>query len=191
MSTWSLWWHYFFVMPYCVYFIWLTIYGICQFILTDKVADGTLDSVYRSFSKSVKVPKSLQFIPKPIVYLGFHFLYYTICHCIAVCLWYSYILNMAMNIFLMQWSIYQGANYYMDYFAKRYESQLAKLERLEEVVVSTPTLRRQGSVKSGGGSSSARINTKVGSAVSPRILKLSSEDKIEIPSTSSPVDKKT
>ena len=198
MSTWSLMWHNFFVMPYLVYFVWLFFYGIFQFVLTDKVADGTVDSVYQSFSKSVKVPNSLSFIPTPILFLFFHFVYYTACHLVAVCLWYSYILNMFVAIFLMQWSIYQGANYYMDYFAKRYESQLAKLDKLEEVVVSTPTIRRQGSNRSntpGGGSSSLRINTKAGtgSPAIPRVSNLTppSASPVIQPTTDSPLDKKT
>ena len=117
-------------------------------MLTDKVLDGTLESVYKSFSKSVKVPKAMSFIPKPILFLFFHFFYYSVCHLIAICLWQSYFVNMLVSTFLLQWAVYQGANYYMDFFAKRYESQLAKLDQLEEVVVSTPTLRRRGSTRS-------------------------------------------
>lgn len=70
----------------------------------------------------MKVPKALIFIPKPVFFLVFHFLYYSACHCCAVLFWHSYILNIAVACFLMQWSVYQGACYYMDYFAKRYET---------------------------------------------------------------------
>ena len=105
------------------------------------------------------IPKSLGFIPKPIFFLFFHYVYYQACSCIAVLMWHSYILNMAVACFLMQLSVYQGACYYMDYFAKRYESQLAKLDKLEEVVVSTPTLKRQGSARSQDKKSPRDIST--------------------------------
>ena len=134
-----------------------------NFVLTDKVSKGQADCTFNYFKKSMsKLPKSMDFIPRPVLFLFFHFLYTLLCHCIAVLLWHSYILNMAVACFLMQWSVYQGACYYMDFFAKRYESQLAKLDKLEEVVVSTPTLR-QGSNRSQGNDStkSPRLRPKV------------------------------
>ena len=123
MSTWPLFWQNFFVIPFTVYFCYLAFYGLMNFVLTDKVSKGQADCTYNYFKKSMsKLPKSMDFIPRPVLFLFFHFLYTLLCHCMAVLLWHSYILNMAVACFLMQWSVYQGACYYMDYFAKRYES---------------------------------------------------------------------
>ena len=160
VSTWPLFWHYFFVMPSMIYFPWLIFYGLCNFVLTDKVINGTLDCSYKYFQKSMNLlPKSMSFIPRPLIFLFFHWVYFQTCSLMSVLLWHSYWLNMAMACFLMQWSVYQGACYYMDYFAKRYESQLSKLDKLEEVVVSTPTLKRSGSNRSlsNDNSSSLRV----------------------------------
>ena len=147
MSTWPLFFHNFFVTPYLIYFCWIVFYAISQFVVTDKVNKREADSSYTTFAKHIDrvVPQSLCIIPKQLWFLFFHFLYFAVTHLIAVLLWHSYWLNMAVACFLLQWSVYQGACYYMDYFAKRYEMQLAKLDKLEEVVVSTPTLIRQDS----------------------------------------------
>jgi hypothetical protein len=124
MSTWPLMWQHFFVYPYLIYFCWLVFYGFAQFVVTDTVTNMQADSCYTSFRKHIDkvVPQSLSFIPKQIWFLFFHFVYFTVCHFIAILLWHSYLLNMAVASFLMQWSVYKGACYYMDYFAKRYES---------------------------------------------------------------------
>ena len=51
-------------------------------------------------------------------------------HCIAVVCWHSYWLNITVVVFVMQWAIYQGACYYMDYFAKKYEKQLQQMDEM-------------------------------------------------------------
>ena len=53
MPDWSTWFHYFFVMPLLVYFIWLFVYGVCLFVITDKVQDYSYDSVYRIFTRGI------------------------------------------------------------------------------------------------------------------------------------------
>jgi hypothetical protein len=132
--------NYFFVMPLAVYFAWLAVYGVINFLCTDKVLDYTHDTVFRTFMTNKgllkMLPKWSACIPLPIIFLFCHFLFYFVTHCLAVCLYHSYYLNMLAAFFFMQWSVVQGACYYMDYFSKRYESQLSKLVQLEGHVVS-------------------------------------------------------
>ena len=49
LSTWPLFWDHFFVKPFFFYLVWITFYGICNFVLTDKVRNGTYDCTYKYF----------------------------------------------------------------------------------------------------------------------------------------------
>ena len=71
----------------------------------------------------------------PIIFLFCHFIYYFVGHLWSVLLWHSYYLHLITCVAWVYWSFYQGACYYMDYFAKKYESQLAKLSQLETEIV--------------------------------------------------------
>ena len=107
MTTWDGFWHYFYVMPFILYLPWVIFYGLCNFVLTDKVLNGTSDCTYKYFQKSLNLlPKSMSFIPRPIIFLFCHYLYFQITACISVILWHNYWLNIAMATFLMQWSVY-------------------------------------------------------------------------------------
>jgi len=123
--------------------MWLAGYGFLQFVCTSKVADFTLDSSYRTFCSSPEQRKSVEFIPipMPLIFLGAHFIYYFVLHCWAVLLFHCRWLNLLACLIWCTVSFFQGANYYMDYFSKKYEVQLAKLSQLQEEVVSTPTLK--------------------------------------------------
>ena len=95
-----------------------------------------IESVYKTFVKGAKLPKSLGIskLPLPIQYLLTHFVFIAIAHLLAILCWYSYIFHMTIAMMWMEISVYNGACFYMDYFSKRYESQLAKLEKLETVI---------------------------------------------------------
>lgn len=111
-------------------------------MLTSKVADYTLDSSYRTFTMDPKLREKFAFlpIPMPLLFLASHFFYYFILHCWAVLQFHCYYLNLLTCLIWCLTSFFNGANYYMDYFAKKYEAQLTKISQLQEEVVSTPTL---------------------------------------------------
>ena len=130
--------------------MWLAIYSFLTLVCTNDVRNYKVDSVYGTFTRNqglLKTLKSVLWIPMPILFCICHFGFYFVTHLVAVVMWHSYWLNMLMAIFLMEYSVMQGAHYYMDYFAKRYENQLAKLNQLEETVAQTPTLKRRISLK--------------------------------------------
>ena len=97
------------------------------------------------FSKDPTLEKKLGpfgFIPKPLLFLAFHFCWFFVCHLVSIISCWSFVFNTVFAISTMQWSCFQGACYYMDYFSKRYAKQLEKLSQLEEIVLETPTVRK-------------------------------------------------
>ena len=121
-SNWESFIDNFFKWPLFIYFVWLLIYGVCNFVLTSKVSDFSIDSSYGYFSQNPALRKKFSPVPMELVFLGAHFLYYFVLHCWAVLLFHNYWLNILACIVWMLWSFIQGANYYMDYFCKKYEA---------------------------------------------------------------------
>lgn len=114
--------------------MWAFFYGISQFVITDKVVKYEVDSVYGIFTKSKSYQKKTatmqKYVPLPLIFLAGHFLFFFVMHCIGVMCWHSYWFNIVFVVFVMQWAIYQGACYYMDYFAKKYEKQLQQMDEM-------------------------------------------------------------
>lgn len=156
--TWGDFTTYFIVEPTKIYFVWLFFYGIVNFVVTSKVSDYTYDSSYRTFTTNPALTKHVENVPLPmqIIFLACHFLYFFVLLFLGIILWHSYVLNLVAIIFWLTMSAWQGANYYMDYFCKKYEAQLMKLNNLQEEVVSTPTLK----ISSKTGSPAADISSK-------------------------------
>ena len=124
-ETWGAWFSAFFVMPVSTYLLWAVAYGISQFVVTDKVVKYEVESVYGIFTQNKAIVKTvkplLKFLPMPIVFHLGHFLFFFVMHCVSVICWHSYWFNIAIVVVVMQWAMFNGANYYMDYFAKKYE----------------------------------------------------------------------
>ena len=116
--------------PIKIYLCWLIGYGVLNFVCTSRISNYEADSSYKTFTTIPSLRKKVEFmsfIPMEIVFLLCHFLYYLVLHIWALLMYNFYYLNMAACAFWCIWSFFQGANYYMDYFAKKYESQLNKL----------------------------------------------------------------
>ena len=128
-STWLAFFEVFFANPLKIYFSWLIFYGLTQFVFTSKVADYTLDSSYRTFTMDPGLRKKVAWLPlpMPLIFLLSHFLYYFVLHCWAVLQFHCYYLNLVTCFVWCLTSFFNGANYYMEYFAQKYEIQLNKL----------------------------------------------------------------
>jgi hypothetical protein len=60
-----------------------------------------------------------------IIFMFFHFLYFFSCHLLAILSLYNFKFCIAYMFILLTISAKNGANFYMDYFAKEYEGSMA------------------------------------------------------------------
>ena len=137
-ETWGDWIMDFFVYPFGLYFVWLCFFGFFNFVITSKVSSFEIECTYKYFGKDIYLPKWLgpiRNLPLEIVFLLGHFAWFAVAHLLAIIQFYCYYLNLVTIVILLQIAVYNGACFYMDYFSKRYEKQLAKLDQLEEVVI--------------------------------------------------------
>ena len=78
--------------------------------------------------------KSLKIKPSPFVFMGCHFLLWFSTSLIAVVCYTSVYVNTALMVYYLYCCLWNGSCYYMDYFARKYEVQLAQLEKMEKGV---------------------------------------------------------
>ena len=111
--------------------------------MTKDVLNYKLDTVYRTYTTNPSLlallKPVLKFLPLPIVFLLSHFVLFFMTHLLSVISYHCFWINAILCVFYLEWAISNGANYYMDYFSKKYEKQLEKLTLLEEDVLTTPT----------------------------------------------------
>jgi len=54
-----------------------------------------------------------------------HFIFYAVTHFLAILSFHFFWISFTIAFFMVTCAIWNGASYYMDYFAKVYEGQLA------------------------------------------------------------------
>mmetsp|Transcript_27191 Transcript_27191/g.31365 ORF Transcript_27191/g.31365 Transcript_27191/m.31365 type:complete len:83 (-) Transcript_27191:27-275(-) len=68
------------------------------------------------------------------VYLGSHFLVAHITMTIAIGCYFSFYFHCIIMVFLSCTCFWNGATFYMDYFSKKYEANLAKLDDVHKKI---------------------------------------------------------
>lgn len=118
------------------YLCWVTWYGFVNFVLAaDTIKKKNYDSTYVHFGKKAFVKKLLDKFPRfmhGVVFCFGHFLFWFTFHIVAIVQYHFFWLNTAAIIGWGVISVWNGACYYMDWFAKKYEAQLQKLKALED-----------------------------------------------------------
>jgi hypothetical protein len=126
--------------PTYFYLTWLGIYWVFNFIIAWKVIEekkyNTLyvwfnsQKYWQNYYKGGKVYALIgDWTPKIYFAIG-HFIYYLIDHVLAMAAFEYYYVDSFFCCYFMFVACWNGANYYMDYFASRYEAKLAALEAL-------------------------------------------------------------
>jgi hypothetical protein len=124
--------------PLIFYFSWLICYAIVNFVISyEKIRSKNYNTLYLWFSQKPYWRAKIQLYEKwlgqwtgPIIFMFGHFIFFITTHCIAMVEFDNYYFNVTMMTFYVGCSLWNGANYYMEYFSKRYESKLASIEAL-------------------------------------------------------------
>uniref|UniRef100_A0A7S3MV10 Glycerophosphocholine acyltransferase 1 n=1 Tax=Strombidium inclinatum TaxID=197538 RepID=A0A7S3MV10_9SPIT len=126
----------FFLAPVCLYFLWVTVYFIINFVVSaDRIRQRNYESMFVYYDKQGWAHRILYRLGNrmaPAIFLSLHFLFFLTCHCFSILCYYSQVFNTLALVFWLTWSIQNGASFYMDYFSKKYEVSLQKLEQVEQ-----------------------------------------------------------
>ena len=72
--------------------------------------------------------------PNPFLFMLGHFSVWFGCLLVAILCYTSFYLNTILMCYYLYCCLWNGSCYYMDYFARKYEMQLAQLEKMEKGV---------------------------------------------------------
>ena len=112
-------------MPFAVYFFWLVIYGLVNFVLAaDLIKRRNYENLYNHLKTKPAVNKIINRLgPKvaPLAFLGGHAVFWFTCHLMAIVQFQSYWISHAFLVYWLYVAIWNGSCYYMDYFARKYE----------------------------------------------------------------------
>ena len=107
-------------------------YSFVNFYLAEqKIKKNNYNTLYLYFTTQPfwrkvieKNRKCFGFASGPITFLIGHFVFFIISHILAMAEFEYYEFNVFLMSIYIGFSIWNGANYYMEYFAKKYEAKL-------------------------------------------------------------------
>eukprot|EP00127_Corallochytrium_limacisporum_P002673 Clim_evm109s134 gene=Clim_evmTU109s134 len=68
------------------------------------------------------------------MYMTLHIALTLVTCTLAGFMWQSFVLHTSFLAFVLMWSMWNGANFYMEFFSRKYEQQLAKITAIEQGV---------------------------------------------------------
>ena len=111
-----------FVLPYIFYFIWAILYYIFNFIVKEKRIREreyfTLYTYYQTvqWTKTFITKNGLEKIPSPLMFMIFHFIYFSISHIFALLAYYFSLIHTILTFTWLLISIWNGSCYYVKFF---------------------------------------------------------------------------
>lgn len=117
-----------FVIPYLVYFVWAVIYYQINFrFKTKKIEEKEYKTLFKYFSQNVPWSKKLieEVGPKksPMLFMGYHCVYFSISHFFAVISFYSTLIHTFLMLMWLTIGVWNGSCFYVKFF--EYTKQLA------------------------------------------------------------------
>jgi len=124
----------FFGYPLILYFTWFAIYFMINFVFArERISRKKYDNMFKLYWNQKWSHALLSALGKDKVYLMFffvHFSFFFSCHLVSIlCFYYEYFHTFAV-CFWLTWSVWNAANFYFNYFSKKYEGSLAKMEEI-------------------------------------------------------------
>lgn len=124
-QTWTDWYFEMFVYPIALYMVWAIIYYLINFVIAEEaIRTKNYDTTYMYFSRKSWVKDLFNKFGDgmaPIVFISCHFGFFLCTLIVAIICYYLKYLNLFIVCGLYLVSFWNGAGYYMSYFAKNYE----------------------------------------------------------------------
>lgn len=114
-----------FVYPISLYLVWAAVYYLINFVIAEElIRKKNYDTTYMYFSRKGWVKAIFNKFGDalaPIIFICCHFGFFLLTHLVAILCYYVKWLNITIVCGLYLVSFWNGAGYYMSYFAKNYE----------------------------------------------------------------------
>ena len=125
-----------FVIPLLLYLLWAGLYSLKVFVISSKkIKEKNYETMYvyymdQPWAASILSRFGLRFAP--LVFMSLHVSFFVISSIFALLAYQSFYLHTFLLLMWVTLSIWNGANFYMEYFSRKYEQSLRALEELQE-----------------------------------------------------------
>ena len=134
------------VIPTATYLVWSASYSFINFVFkAKKIKRNNIQTLYRQFEAMPAIQnylKSKNLEMRPWVFMLGHFTLFQVTSLLALisyhCMWF----NVILMVTYLTVSAWNGANYYMEYFSKRYEKTLQQLQELHDQAAEAETSKK-------------------------------------------------
>ena len=124
-----------FLIPFGLYFLWAFLYYMKMFVISPKrIAERNYETLFIYFMKMKTPNRVLQMFGQslaPLFFMCFHAGFFIGSSILAILAYNSYIFSTLLVIAWTTNSLWNAANFYMEYFSKKYETNLKMLEQME------------------------------------------------------------
>ncbi|CDW79016.1 UNKNOWN [Stylonychia lemnae] len=125
-----------FFIPFAVYILWAFLYYMKVFIISSKkIKERNYETMYiyyynQAWAKKILDKAGPQF--GPIVFMSFHVGFFILSSGFAIIAFNSFWVHTILTLIWTIMSIWNGANFYMEYFSRKYEANLKMLGQIEQ-----------------------------------------------------------
>ena len=124
-----------FVIPLGLYLLWAGLYSLKVFVISSKrIKERNYETMYVYYMNQAWAAKILSRFGQrwaPAFFMSLHITFFLISSIFALLAYSSFYLHTALLLCWVTLSIWNGANFYMEYFSRKYEASLRALEEIQ------------------------------------------------------------
>lgn len=118
-----------------LYLLWALLYSLKIFLVSSKrIKERNYETMYIYYMNqpwAAKILSTFGLKFAPHVFMSLHITFFIVSSVFALLAYSSFYLHSLLMLMWIALSIWNGANFYMEYFSKKYESSLSRLEEIE------------------------------------------------------------
>jgi hypothetical protein len=121
-----------FLIPLGLYLLWASLYSLKIFVCSaKKIKERNYETMYVYYIQQPWAERILYTFGRrfaPLVFMSLHVTFFVISSIFAILGYTSFYIHTAFLLMWITLSIWNGANFYMEYFSRKYESSLKALD---------------------------------------------------------------
>ncbi len=123
-----------FLIPFALYLMWAALYYLKVFVISSsKIKEKNYETMYVYYENQNWAKKILHTFGSryaQLVFMSFHVAFFIVSSIFAIVAYTNFYVHTFLTLMWITMSIWNGANFYMEYFSKKYESNLKMLEQI-------------------------------------------------------------
>ena len=114
-----------FFIPLSLYLLWAFLYSLKVFVISSKrIQDRNYETMYIYYMNqawAAKIVSTFGLRYAPLVFMSLHVMFFIISSIFAILAYTWFFMHTFLMLMWITMSIWNGANFYMEYFSRKYE----------------------------------------------------------------------